>query len=194
MDRELELELVAGLRQGDMAAFDAVYAAYNRRLFAFVARLARSRHVAEDLVEETWLRLVRQARRLQADTRLAPWLFTVARNLYLSYCRSRMIEDVYRTDVEASWPVVRFRSPFEEAAITELERHLESAISRLPLIYREVLLLVAVEGLRPMEAATVCGVSPEAMRQRLSRARTLLAQHLEQSRSPGTVAAREVTS
>jgi RNA polymerase sigma-70 factor (ECF subfamily) len=178
----------------DAAAFDAVYAAYNRRLFAFVARLAGNRHVAEDLVEEAWLRLVRQARRLQADTRLAPWLFTVARNLYLSYCRSRMIEDVYRTDVEASWPVVRFRSPFEEAAITELERHLESAISRLPLIYREVLLLVAVEGLRPMEAATVCGVSPEAMRQRLSRARTLLAQHLEQSRSPGTVAAREVTS
>lgn len=72
MDRELELELVARLRQGDAAAFDAVYAAYNRRLFAFVARLARSRHIAEDLVEETWLRLVRQARRLQADTRLAP--------------------------------------------------------------------------------------------------------------------------
>ena len=194
MDRELELDLVARLRQGDASAFDAVYAAYNRRLFAFVARLARSRDIAEDLVEETWLRVVRQARRLQPDTRLAPWLFTVARNLYLSYCRSRMIEDAYRIDVEASWPVVRFHSPFEDAAVTELERQLESAISQLPLVYREVLLLVGVEGLRPSEAAAVCGVSPEAMRQRLSRARALLAQLLDEARSPGAVAAREVTS
>ena len=160
MDRDLELELVRRLRQGDTAAFDAVYAAYNRRLFAFVARLARSRDTAEDLVEETWLRLVRQARRLQPDTRLAPWLFTVARNLYLSYCRSRMIEDAHRTDVEATWPAVRFRSPFEDAAITELEMQVESALSQLPLVYREVLLLVGIEGLRPSEAAVVCRPKP----------------------------------
>jgi RNA polymerase sigma factor (sigma-70 family) len=76
------------------------------------------------------------------------------------------------------WPSVRQASPFEEAATREFERRLEAALATMPLIYREVLLLVAIEGLRPSEAAVVCGISPEALRQRLSRGRALLAQRM----------------
>ena len=194
VDRDLELQLVARLRAGDAAAFDAVHAAYNRRVFSFLARLARNRDVAEDLVEEVWLRLVGHRGRLQPDTRLGPWLFTVARNLYLSFRRSRALEDALQPDGTDSWPAsVSFRSPFEETAATEFERDLEAALARLPVAYREVLLLVGVEGLRPSEAAAVCGVSPEALRQRLSRARAMLAQRLQEARSPATGVPQEVT-
>ncbi len=194
VDRDLELQLVARLRAGDAAAFDEVYAAYNRRLFTFLARLSGSRDVAEDLVEETWLRLVAHRDRLQPDTRFGPWLFTVARNLYLSYRRSRMLEDTFRPDATDSWPNAGlFRSPFEETATTEFERQVETALAELPLAHREVLLLVGVEGLRPAEAAAVCGVSPEALRQRLSRARALLAERLEDARRLPAAAPREVT-
>src|SRR6187399_2042794 len=93
MDRDSELALVERLRSGDAAAFDEIYDACHTRLFNFLARLSRSRDIAEDLAEETWLRLVTHARRLRDDTRLESWLFTVARNLYASYCRSRAIED-----------------------------------------------------------------------------------------------------
>ncbi len=86
MDRELELQLVGRLRTGDPAAFDAVHEAFNGRLFNFLARLSNKRDVAEDLLEETWLRLVKHARRLDPDTRLGPWLFTVARHVHASYC------------------------------------------------------------------------------------------------------------
>lgn len=193
VDRDLELQLVARLRAGDAAAFEAVYAAYNRRLFAFLARLSGRREVAEDLVEETWLRLVAHRSRLQADTRLGPWLFTVARNLYVSYRRSRMLESTCPPEVTGSWLAAGlFHSPFEEAAATEFERQLESALSALPLLYREVLLLVGVEGLRPAEAAVVCGVKPEALRQRLSRGRALLAERLEEARRPAAAVPREV--
>lgn len=68
VDRDTELALVERLRQGDADAFDEVYAAFNTRLFAFLVRLSRRREVAEDLLEETWLRLVKDARRLRADT------------------------------------------------------------------------------------------------------------------------------
>jgi RNA polymerase sigma-70 factor (ECF subfamily) len=93
MDRESELALVDRLRHGDPDAFDAVHDAFNTRLFNFLARLSRRREVAEDLLEETWLRLVARAAQLRPDTQLGPWLFTVARNLYVSYRRSRMLED-----------------------------------------------------------------------------------------------------
>ena len=58
MDRESELALVERVRAGDTAAFDAVHAAFNARLYGFLARLARSRDVAEDLLEDTWMRFV----------------------------------------------------------------------------------------------------------------------------------------
>jgi DNA-directed RNA polymerase specialized sigma24 family protein len=49
--------------------------------YSFLTRMAKSRSIAEDLLEETWLRLISGGEDLQADTRLGPWLFTVAHNL-----------------------------------------------------------------------------------------------------------------
>ena len=59
-----ELALVSRLRAGNVEAFDVVYDQFNARLFSFLAGLSRRRDITEDLLEETWLRLVSQARRL----------------------------------------------------------------------------------------------------------------------------------
>jgi RNA polymerase sigma-70 factor (ECF subfamily) len=175
MDRERELHLVEGLRAGDPAAFDAVYQAFNVRLYNFLARLTNRRDVAEDLLEETWLRLVANAPRLRPDTRLTPWLFTVARNLHASHCRSRLLEDTHSAGLLGLWPSGRAEpSPLVAAEASEAERRVMQALTSLPLTYREALLLVAVDELSPAEAATVCGVSAATMRQRLCRARALL--------------------
>lgn len=183
MERDTELALVSRLRDGDAAAFDAVYEEYRARIYSFLARLSRSRDVAEDLAEETWLRLVASSGRLQPDTRLGPWLFTVARNLYYSYCRSRALSEAASDGLIGLWPGGHSRpSPFEETAARELERHVEQALAALPAPYREALLLVSLEEMTPSEAAGVCGVTAEAFRQRLSRARSALAEGLGQVR------------
>ena len=187
MGRETELALVERLRRGDADAFDEVYAEFNVRLFTFLLRLSRRRDVAEDLLEETWLRLVKHAARLRADTRLGPWLFTVARNLYVSFNRSRVLEDSATESLLALWPFSADRSsPFEAAAASELERRIEQALAALPAVYREVLLLVGIAGLDHSDAADVCGITPEALRQRLHRARDMLSRSLEQ-RAAGEV-------
>ena len=72
---------VDGLRRGDPAAFDSVFAAYRRRLYGYLVRMTRRKDVAEDLLQETFLRLAQHARRLEATTRLGAWLFTVAHRL-----------------------------------------------------------------------------------------------------------------
>lgn len=194
MHRDLELEIVHRLRAGDSTAFDAVYAAFNARLFSFLVRLSRRRDVAEDLLEETWLRLVAHAGRLRPETRLGPWLFTVARNLHVSYCRSRLLEESHTAGLIGLWPFEWPRpSPFEETAATEMERRIESAIASLPSAYREVLLLVGIEGFLPAEAAAVCGITPEALRQRLSRGRALLLRRLETDGHPVVVLSEVMT-
>ena len=179
MDREAELELIARLKAGDVEAFDRVFTEFHPRIFNFLARLSRRRDVAEDLAEEMWLRVVAHAPRLRDDTRLAPWLFTIARNLYVSYCRSRARDYDALSGLERGGMVPPEPTPFEAAAATQLQQRVEVALATLPGTYREALLLVALEGLTPAEAASVCGTSPEAMRQRLSRGRALLAQKLE---------------
>jgi RNA polymerase sigma-70 factor (ECF subfamily) len=181
VDRESELSLVARLRAGDPAALDCVHAEYHVRLLTFLTRLSRSRSVAEDLLEETWLRLVGHAHKLRPDTELARWLFTVARNLHVSYCRSRAIERDRASDLIGLWPAGSPQSsPFEVTAANETERRLEAALACLPASYREVLLLVGVEGLAPSEVAAICGASPETIRQRLHRARTMLVERMDE--------------
>jgi len=194
MDPDTELVLIEQLRRGDEAAFDAVYDAFNLRLFTFLLRLTRRHHVAEDLLEETWLRLVKHAHRLRPDTRLGPWLFTVARNLHVSYVRSRLIEDSTTAGLMTLWPFTTDRSsPFEATAASELERRIERALASLPPASREVLLLVGVAGLDHSDAADVCGITPEALRQRLHRARTMLARALEAKTRPVKPVLGEVT-
>jgi RNA polymerase sigma-70 factor (ECF subfamily) len=195
MAADSDRALVERLLAGDPAAFDEVHARHNVRLFNFLVRLCRSRDIAEDLLEETWVRLVSHVTRLRPDANLGCWLFTVARNLYASYCRSRLVEESHAPALMTLWPAgTPGPSPFEEAAASQAERRIEAALADLPLPYREALLLVGVEGLQPAQAASVCGITPEAMRQRLSRARALLSQRLESSHDPVRHVLREVLS
>jgi RNA polymerase sigma-70 factor (ECF subfamily) len=193
--RESELDLVARIRAGDAGAFDAIHAEYNGRLFNFLARLSRRREVAEDLLDETWLRFVDRAHKLRPDTRLGPFLFTVARNLYVSYCRSRQLEDSQTAEAIGLWPLgTPGPSPYESTVARETGQLIDEALAALPAAHREALLLVAVEGMKPAEAAVVCGITPEAMRQRLSRARAAIARHLQENEETAVITLKAVTT
>lgn len=170
-----DVDLVERLKARDTAAFDVIYDRFHTRLLTFLVRLSRDRDRAQDLLEETWLRLVTHVDRLRPDTKLGPWLFTVARNLYLSECRVRLLQ---QSDEDILAHVSPAPSPFEETAANESHRRLEAALASLPLLYREVLLLVAIDGLSTAETAAVCGISNDAVRQRLSRGRAMLAERM----------------
>ena len=180
-----EQALVADLRRGDPAAFDAAYARWRAPLYGFLARLSGRREVAEDLLQETWLRLAQHAPRLAPDTELGAWLFTVARNLHRSHRRWNVVDTALHEALSRfAARLHEPRSPFDFAAASQLERQLEQALASLPLRYREPLLLTAVQQLTPAQAAQVLGLKPEALRQRLSRARGMLEAKLQDASPP----------
>lgn len=177
-------ELVAGLRRGDPGSFDQAYARHRPALYAFLVRLSRRRDLAQDLLQETWLRLARHATELDPDTPLRAWLFTVARNLFASHRRWAVL-DADRLRELGLLPKKLGPSPFEHAAATQAEARLERALAELPVPHREAVLLVA-SGIEPAEAARIVGIQPDAFRQRLARARGNLRERLERAEGEGT--------
>jgi RNA polymerase sigma-70 factor (ECF subfamily) len=172
--------LCARLQRGDASAFDEVYRRHTPGLFAFLARLSGRAAIAEELLQETWVRLATHARGLAHDTNLRAWLYTVARNLYRSHRRrARLDLDLLRFWRRASRDQSPAPSPHEMAVVSQAERQLEAAVAALPLAQREILLLVAVEGFSPSQAAAILRLRPEAARQRLRRARAAIGAALD---------------
>jgi RNA polymerase sigma-70 factor (ECF subfamily) len=170
-----EAELVERLRRGDRLAFRELYARYAQPTFRFLARLSGRRDVAEDLHQETWLRVARHRERLAPDSDLAAWIFTIARNTFVSSRRRVEIATFSRDGVTAA---PEGATAFDaDPACLDLER----ALAALPEAHREILLLVGVAGLEIARAAEVLDLRPDAARQRLARARAALQEALDAS-------------
>jgi RNA polymerase sigma-70 factor (ECF subfamily) len=170
-------DLVALLRAGDERGFAGAYARYAQRIFGFLVRLARSRAVAEDLFQHTFLRLAERGSGLRADSELRAWLFSVARNAFHSHARAQALEA--RAD--------RAADPSASGALVEsglVLNELEAALGSLTTDDRELLLLVGVEGLSPAEVAELLAVDTVTLRKRLSRARVRLADALDSADTP----------
>ncbi|HEX2573127.1 MAG TPA: RNA polymerase sigma factor [Polyangia bacterium] len=172
-------ELVERLRRGEAAAFDVVYARYGKRLYGFLVRLTGRRDLADDLYQETWLRLARHAGRLAPETDLAGWLYTVARNQYFDHHRSAALDGERLRETHMLPLPQAAEAPDEAAAASDTRERLERALADLSPAHREVLLLVAVEGLAQDQVAQILGIENDAVRQRLSRARAQLSERLE---------------
>ena len=163
--------LIQRLRRSDREAFRELYARYAQSSFGFLARLCGARDRAEDLHQETWLAVARSAGRLDVDSDLGAWIFTIARNQFRSAQRSLAR---LRARERVSGPAPLAAEPLDDPAARDLER----ALQALPTIHREILLLVGVEGLAIERAAAVLDLRPDAARQRLARARAALTERL----------------
>jgi len=169
MDRSADAALVDRLRRGERGAFRELYGRFAQGTFGFLLRLAGRRDAAEDLHQEMWLSVARHASRLAADTDLAAWIFTVARNRFRS---SRRRAEPAAVSADAA---LADRAAGAPASDDPGCRDLERALAALPEVHREVLVLVGVEGLDTAALATVLAIRPDAARQRLARARAALA-------------------
>jgi RNA polymerase sigma-70 factor (ECF subfamily) len=149
------------------ARFEALYRNHAGAVAAYALRRA-SREVAEDVVADTFLVVWRRLDRVP-DTPL-PWLYAVARRTLANHRRSAV-----RRESLAS----RLQLEFRAVQPNPVDRGLRDALGSLRPNDREVLMLVAWEGLTPTEAAEALGCSPVACRIRLYRARKRLACALE---------------
>jgi RNA polymerase sigma-70 factor (ECF subfamily) len=166
-------EILALLRRRDPRGFDQAYARYGARIFGFLSRLAgrQRRPLAEDLLQQTFLKLAEHGPELRPDSDLRAWLFTVARHAFLGHLRGSRLESQ-----DVALELVGHYS--EEAEARLMLGDVEQALLRLRLEDRELLLLIGVEGLEPITVSRMLGLDPATLRKRLARARQRLLHEL----------------
>lgn len=162
---------------GDRAAFRVLVNAHQRALSAYARRMLSDRHGAEDIVQETFLRLWSRAGSFDSSAaRLTTWLHNIAHNLCIdSFRRNSRIS--FGADENAEQSAVPGPEASQEAA--ERDARVRLAIESLPERQRSALLLCHYQGLSNRDAATILEVSLEALESLLARARRQLKKQLE---------------
>jgi RNA polymerase sigma-70 factor (ECF subfamily) len=178
-------QIARGLRQRDVALLHALVGQYQYRLIRYFTYLVGRRDPVDDLVQETWLRILERGHSYDGQSRFEPWLFTVARNLALDYMRKRPAfsldsKDSPEPDLESLSPVSRAPSPFEQAARTEDAQRLAHSLQLLEPIYREALVLRFQEDLSLQEMADVIGASVSTVSSRIYRGLAALRVQMEE--------------
>jgi RNA polymerase sigma-70 factor, ECF subfamily len=156
------------------------FSEYLNGLYSYAVVLSRNRTQAEDLVQETCLRALRAMERLRPDSNIKSWLFTILRNIWLNQVRqSRVAAELHDIDLDQGEYSARVggeppKDPYE-LYLANIEREqVRNAIERLPLEFREVILLREYEELSYEEIATLLGCPAGTVMSRLARARSKL--------------------
>jgi len=155
---QLDSEDWSEFSNGDDRAIERIYQRHKDRLFSYCVYVTGDRQIGEDVVQETFLRLMQQRGRLAIKTSLRNWLFICARNLTFNLLKERG-----RT---TDWCY----APLEEADV-EVKLFIESVLSQLSVEERELILLREQQQFRIAELAEMLGLSEEAVRVRLFRIR-----------------------
>src|ERR1700734_2763660 len=156
---------VAQLRRGDLDALSTLLTRYQNRLYRYLLRMVRQPAEAEDLFQQTWLRVAEKIQSYDQRRNFEAWLFTLARNLAIDHLRRLRPESLYEPlgdSANGETAVTRLVSQetpaFDRVLARERGSRLADAMETLPMIQREVLTLRLEEEMKLEEIAEIMSV------------------------------------
>jgi RNA polymerase sigma-70 factor (ECF subfamily) len=185
--------LMLAFAAGDAAAFTRLYDRHATRVFRFITRSLGAHHAsaADDVLQETWITVARQAPRYVATARFSTWLFTLARSRVIDHMRRHgrghevsLDADTADADGDTGPALADCLAADERHEPLRRLEHREQALAffnaleALPLVQREAFLLQAEAGLSVEEIAAATGVGAETAKSRLRYARARLREAL----------------
>jgi RNA polymerase sigma-70 factor (ECF subfamily) len=194
VDRETEIELARELLAGNPAAFERFVEHFRSKIFQYSWLMCGHREDAEEVAQETLLKVFENFDQLREPERVRAWVFRIAKNACLMKRRKSVFapSPAQELSLDELMPVARHEGdqvkleiadwsslPDEQLMQSELRDVLRQAIAELPDIYRPVILLRDIEELSTEETAQVLDVTTDVVKTRLHRARLALRQKLD---------------
>jgi len=178
-------DLVEMARTGRLDAFEELVRRYEQPLVSFCMRMVGSRQDAEDLAQETFVRVYRYLHRLKPQAKFSTVLFGISRNLTLNFLRDNrrrgrgMIDSLTQDDDSERLVEDEARRPDRAARLREIESAIERGLASLSPEHREVLVLREIQGLDYEAIATIVKCRKGTVKSRIARAREQLRKHIE---------------
>jgi len=175
-DEDALIRLMAGYQAGDAGAFEEFYHLTRHRLYQFLLVKTLDSHWAEDLLQETFLQIHRSRRTYQQGRPVAPWIFAIARHIYLMSLRSRRRHEGRETpleDILSDFPVPGTAGPGSDLS------DVRKALALLPHEQREALLLFHYWGFTFKEIGATLGIRAGTAKLRAHRGLQRLKEHLK---------------
>lgn len=167
-------ELMGRVQDGDVAAFRQLYDRYKTQLFLYCLRMVNDRDAAKDVLQDIFIRIHTRREQYKAGTNFPGWIHTIARNLCLNARRDAREHQSF----DDSMPYASAEAGTGDVA---LRQRLADEIARLPVLYREALVLREYEDLSYQEIADTLGATMATVKFRIFKAREMLRQRLGSS-------------
>jgi len=177
-------DLLSNVINGDYESFDVLVDRYKNRLMNFVFRFVKDYDVAEDIVQETFMRVFRKRKDYKAIANFSTWIFTIAGNLAKTELRRRKrwrflsIDSLQEGEKNFEFPDTG-RKPDRNTVISLIDENVQNAIGELQGKYKEALILRDIEGLSYKEIADIMHVPVGTVKSRVNRARLKLQKKLK---------------
>lgn len=176
MDSAAERALIEQLKHGDQRALGVLYQEFSGGVFAYCVKILADRQLAEDVVQETFLKVRQHADSIQKNESFKSWVFRIARNEALMQIRARRRNGQIDDDTvwEEETPHVKFVKSERSEIVNQL-------LDSLKHEYREVLVLLVYENMSYAEIAAITGATESSVKSRIFRARKAMVERLEGS-------------
>jgi RNA polymerase sigma-70 factor (ECF subfamily) len=192
-----ESQLLAAAQGGNPKALEELIQRHQRRVYRFGLKMCRDPEDAKDVLQDTFIAAARSVRDFRGASSVSTWLYTIARSFCIKRRRRSRYAPAQEESLDSREPGLEARqitdpgrAPDEELAGRQVERALEQAIAALDPMYREVLVLRDVEGLSAPEVGEIMGLTIEAVKSRLHRARLIVREAVAPLLSPEPQGAR----
>ena len=175
-EKDIDYALMRAIQKGDMVAFNAMVDRYKNRLMNVIGRMLSSAEEAEDVVQETFVRVYQHRQSFNFKHCFSTWIYTIALNLARNELRKRKKFKFYEiSEMEGN----EKEFAVDAKVPTRLPEVLDSAIRGLPEKYRTAFMLRDVQEMPYEEVAKVLGVPLGTVKSRVNRARLMLRDKLQ---------------
>jgi len=177
VDKINDKELFAKVAADDEQAFALFVERYKNRLYNFIVRIIFEKETAEDILQDTFLRVYNQRKNYSPDFALSTWVYTIALNLVRSELRKRKLRKYLSLDFLKEENDIELPDP-KNPEPGKLKPLLDKAIAALPEEYRTAFVLCDIDRLPYNEIAEIMRVPVGTVKSRINRARSMLREKL----------------
>ncbi|MBW1705938.1 MAG: sigma-70 family RNA polymerase sigma factor [Deltaproteobacteria bacterium] len=193
----IDHDLIARFKAGSMEAMEKIMERYEKQIFTFGLKMCGHLQDAEDIVQETFLNAFRYLGRFREETKLKNWLFRIAARACIRKRRKKKCEPDQQISLESfvheDGSDIKYEipdwsdDPSDNFLRAELKQVIDASIQSLPHKYRLVFNLRDTEGFNTVETSEILGISIQAVKTRLHRARLFLREEISKHYREGKV-------